>query len=53
MKIYVLDAFHHAGVDYAAQHFEVVRWDDARVKNWPEDADGVMVRMTKIRAEDE
>jgi D-3-phosphoglycerate dehydrogenase len=30
----------------------VVRWDDARVKNWAEDADGVMVRMTKIRAED-
>jgi D-3-phosphoglycerate dehydrogenase len=52
MKIYVLDAFHPAGVDYAAQHFEVVRWDDPRVKNWPEDADGVMVRMTKIRAED-
>jgi D-3-phosphoglycerate dehydrogenase len=52
MKIYVLDAFHPAGVDYAAQHFEVVRWDDPRVKNWVEDADGVMVRMSKIRAED-
>ncbi len=42
MKIYVLDAFHPAGVDYAAQHFEVIRWDDPRVKNWVEDADGVM-----------
>jgi len=52
MKIYVLDAFHPAGVDYAAQHFEVVRWDDPRVKSWVEDADGVMVRGTKIRAED-
>lgn len=52
MKIYVLDAFHPAGVDYAAQHFEVVRWDDPRVKSWVEDADGVMVRGTRIRAED-
>jgi D-3-phosphoglycerate dehydrogenase / 2-oxoglutarate reductase len=52
MKIYVLDAFHLSGVDYAAQHFEVVRWDDPRVKNWREDADGVMVRGTRMRAED-
>jgi len=52
MKIYILDAFHPAGVEFAAQHAEVVRWDDPRVKNWPEDADGVMVRMTPIRAAD-
>jgi D-3-phosphoglycerate dehydrogenase len=52
MKIYVLDAFHPAGLDYAAQHFEVVRWDDPRVKNWVEDADGIMVRGTKIVAAD-
>ena len=52
MKIYILDAFHRAGVDYAAQHAEVVRWDDPRVGNWAEDADGVMVRMTPIRAAD-
>jgi len=52
MKIYVLDAFHPSGVEYAAQHFEVVRWDDPRVKDWREDADGVMVRGTKMRAED-
>lgn len=52
MKIYILDAYHPAGVEYAAKHFEVVRWDDARVKNWQEDADGVMVRMTPIRAAD-
>ena len=52
MKIYILDAFHKAGVDYAAQHAEVVRWDDPRVKNWAEDADGVMVRMTPLRAAD-
>lgn len=52
MKIYILDAFHPAGVEYAARHAEVVRWDDPRVKNWAEDADGVMVRMTPIRAAD-
>ncbi len=52
MKIYILDAFHPAGVEFAARHAEVVRWDDPRVKNWAEDADGVMVRMTPIRAAD-
>ena len=52
MKIYILDAYHPAGVEYAAKHFEVVRWDDPRVKNWHDDADGVMVRMTPIRAAD-
>jgi D-3-phosphoglycerate dehydrogenase len=52
MKIFILDAFHPAGVDYAAQHFEVVRWDDPKVKNWAEEADAVMVRMTPIRAAD-
>jgi len=52
MKIYILDAFHKAGVDYAAKHAEVVRWDDPRVKNWVEDADAVMVRMTPLRAAD-
>ena len=52
MKIYILDAFHPAGPEYAAQHFEVVRWDDPKVKGWAEEADGVMVRMTPIRAAD-
>jgi len=52
MKIYILDPFHSAGVEYAAKHFEVVRWDDPRVKNWHEDADGLMVRMTRVTAED-
>jgi D-3-phosphoglycerate dehydrogenase / 2-oxoglutarate reductase len=52
MKIYILDAFHPAGVEYAARHFDIVRWDDERVHDWPEDADGVMVRMTPIRAAD-
>jgi D-3-phosphoglycerate dehydrogenase len=52
MKIFILDPIHSSGVEYAAKHFEVVRWDDPRVKNWPEEADGVMVRGSKIRAED-
>lgn len=52
MKIYILDPFHLAGVEYAAKHFEVVRWDDPRVKSWPEDADGLMVRMTRVTAAD-
>jgi D-3-phosphoglycerate dehydrogenase / 2-oxoglutarate reductase len=52
MKIYILDAFHPAGVDYAAKHAEIVRWDDPKVMNWAEEADGVMVRMTPIRAAD-
>ena len=52
MKIYILDPFHAAGVEYAAKHFEVVCWDDPRVKDWTEDADAVMARMTPIRAAD-
>jgi len=51
-KIYVLDPFHPAGLEYAAKHFEVIRWDDPRVKNWHEDADGLMVRMTRVSADD-
>ena len=52
MKIYILDPIHQAGVDYAAKHFETVRWDDPRVKQWPEEADALMVRMTPLRAAD-
>ena len=52
MKIFILDAFHPAGVEYAARHAEVVRWDDPGVKRWAEEADAIMVRMTRIGAED-
>jgi len=52
MKIYVLDAFHPAGVDYATARAEVIRWDDPRAANWHDDADGLMVRVKPIRAED-
>ena len=39
-------------MEYAAKHFAVVRWDDPRIKDWREDADAVMVRMTRISAGD-
>ena len=52
MKVYVLDPFFPTGVEYAAQRAEIVRWDDPRVSNWHEDADGVMVRMTPIGVDD-
>ena len=50
-KIYILDAFHEAGIALARQHAQVVCWPDPATKNWPEDADGVMTRMTPITAE--
>ena len=52
MKIYILDAFHEAGIALARQHAEVVCWPDPAIRNWPEEADGVMVRMTPITAQD-
>lgn len=50
-KIYILDAFHEAGIALARQHADVVCWPDPAIKNWPEEADGVMVRMTPITPE--
>ena len=47
-KIYILDAFHEAGIALARRHADVVCWPDPAIKNWPEEADGVMVRMTPI-----
>lgn len=52
MKIYILDQFIPSGVDFATRHADVVRWDDPRVKNWHEDADGLMVRKETLTAED-
>jgi len=52
MKIYILDAFHEAGIALARQHAEVVGWPDPAVRDWPEHADGVMVRMSPITAAD-
>lgn len=52
MKIYILDAFHDAGIALDRQNADVVAWPDPAIKNWPEQADGVMVRMTPITAQD-
>jgi D-3-phosphoglycerate dehydrogenase len=52
VKIYVIDQFDRAGVELAAQHAELVLWDDPRVRNWHEDADGLMVRLTRLTADD-
>jgi D-3-phosphoglycerate dehydrogenase len=53
MKIYVLDEIYPGGVELVAQRGgDVVRWDDPRVGNWHEDADGLMIRLTRITADD-
>lgn len=49
MKIYILDAFHPSGVEFISRHAEVVRWDDSRIEDWPEDAEGLMVRVSPVR----
>ncbi|MGX9934595.1 NAD(P)-dependent oxidoreductase [Advenella kashmirensis] len=51
-KIYILDAFHEAGIRLAKQHAHIVRWPDPEIANWPENADGVMVRMTPVTGAD-
>lgn len=52
MKIYILDALHPAGVEFASQRADVIRWDDPCVKNWHEDAEGIMVRGSRLTADD-
>ncbi len=51
-KVYVLDVFHPAGIDFLKQHADVIPYDDPRMANWHEDADGVMVRMRPLTAGD-
>jgi len=52
MKVYVLDEFHPAGVDWLSQRAEVVRWGDSRRPGWHEDAEAVMIRSNPLTAED-
>lgn len=52
MKIYILDACHPAGIELAKKFCDVVCWPDAEIANWPENADGVMVRMTPITSDE-
>ncbi|MCX7152264.1 MAG: hydroxyacid dehydrogenase [Proteobacteria bacterium] len=51
-KVYVLDVFHPAGVEFISRHADVVPYGDPRMANWREDADGIMVRMRPITADD-
>lgn len=48
MKVYVLDPIYPIGVDILRQNADVVLWDDPRVDRWPEDADGLIVRVARI-----
>jgi D-3-phosphoglycerate dehydrogenase len=52
MKVYVLDEMFLSGVELVARRAEVVRWDDPKVGNWHEDADGLMIRLSRITAAD-
>ena len=52
MKIYILDACHPAGIELAKKFCDVVCWPDPEIANWPENADGVMVRMTPITSDE-
>jgi D-3-phosphoglycerate dehydrogenase len=52
MKIDILDRFFSAGVDLLARQAEVVLWDDPRVGEWREDADALVVRLSRLTADD-
>ena len=51
-KVYCLDVFHPAGVEFISRHCDVVPYGDPRMAGWREDADGVMVRMRPVTADD-
>lgn len=51
-KIYVLDAFHPAGPQWLASRVDLVPFGDPRAAHWHDDADGVMVRMKPMTAEE-
>lgn len=52
MKIYILAPLHEAGVDWLKERAEVITYDDPRVANWHEDADGIIVRGNPVTRED-
>ncbi|WP_426959371.1 NAD(P)-dependent oxidoreductase [Muricoccus radiodurans] len=51
-RVYAIDPFHRAGLDLVAQRAELILWDDPRVADWREDADGLMVRLTPLTRAD-
>jgi len=50
-QIFILDAFHPAGVSLAHNYANVTNWSDPNVHNWINEADAVMVRMTPLTRE--
>jgi len=52
MKIYILAPLHESGVDWLRERAEVITYDDPRVANWHEDADGIIVRYNGVSRED-
>lgn len=52
MKIYILAPLHEEGVDWLKERAEVITFDDPRVANWHEDADGIIVRGNAVTRED-
>jgi D-3-phosphoglycerate dehydrogenase len=51
-KVYVVNPIHEKGMDLLRAHAEVVTWDDPNVGNWPEDADGLLIRYEPIPGAD-
>ncbi len=52
MKVYVLDPIYANGLEILRRHAEVVLWDDPAASSWPTDADGLVVRRTRIEGAD-
>ena len=52
MKVYILAPLHEAGVDWLRERAEVITYDDPRVANWHDDADGIIVRYNGVSRED-
>ena len=50
-QIFILDAFHPAGLTLAKEHAVVTNWSDVNVNNWINEADAIMVRMSPITRE--
>ncbi|MBI4183695.1 MAG: hydroxyacid dehydrogenase [Proteobacteria bacterium] len=50
-KVYVIDPINRKGVDLLARRAEMVLWDDPRARDWPDDADGLIIRDTPVTGE--
>lgn len=48
MKVYVLDPIYAGGVEILQQNADVVLWDEPLADQWPDDADGLIVRVARI-----